>query len=65
MDHDADDLNEIVIPLMNIARRLPSGIVNEKEPNFQQICIKSLKRCCAVIQKCINDNPLNCWEPLT
>lgn len=43
MDHDADDLNEIVIPLMNIARRLPSGTVNEKEPNFQQICINRRK----------------------
>lgn len=40
-DHDADALNEIVIPLMNVARRMPNGMVNDKEPNFQQICVTS------------------------
>lgn len=34
-DHDETALNEIVLPLMNVSRRLPDNTVNEKEPNQQ------------------------------
>lgn len=40
-DHDADDLNEIVLPLMNVSRRLPDNTVNSNEPNAQQIYMTS------------------------
>lgn len=40
-DHSEAELNEIVIPLLNVPRRLPSGIINDKEPNYQQICVTS------------------------
>ena len=33
MDHDEDDINEVVLPLVNVSRRLPDGTVNEGEPN--------------------------------
>ena len=36
-DHDETALNEIVLPLMNVSRRLPNNTVNEKEPNQQTI----------------------------
>lgn len=36
-DHEEAPLNEIVLPLMNISRRLPDNTVNPKEPNQQQI----------------------------
>lgn len=39
-DADEVEINEIVLPLMNVARRLPDNTVNEKEPNAQQIVIK-------------------------
>lgn len=39
-DHDETALNEIVLPLMNVSRRLPDNTVNEKEPNQQVISIK-------------------------
>ena len=32
-DHDEVALNEIVLPLMNVSRRLPDNTVNEQEPN--------------------------------
>ena len=32
-DHDETALNEIVLPLMNVSRRLPDNSVNIKEPN--------------------------------
>lgn len=35
LDHDEEDLNEIVLPLLNVSRRLPNGEVNPKEPNQQ------------------------------
>jgi hypothetical protein len=35
LDHDETALNEIVLPLMNVSRRLPDNTVNEKEPNQQ------------------------------
>ena len=37
MDHDEIELNEIVLPLLNVSRRLPDNTVNEKEPNQQQV----------------------------
>lgn len=40
-DHDEEPLNEIVLPLMNVSRRLPDNTVNEKEPNQQTICMTS------------------------
>ena len=39
-DHDEVALNEIVLPLLNVSRRLPDNSVNEKEPNQQVISIK-------------------------
>jgi len=36
-DHDEDALNEIVLPLLNVSRRLPDNTVNEKEPNQQTV----------------------------
>lgn len=32
-DHDEDEINEVVLPLVNVSRRLPDGTVNEREPN--------------------------------
>ena len=40
-DHEEKPLNEVVLPLMNVSRRLPDNTVNEKEPNQQQICMTS------------------------
>lgn len=42
-DHNADDLNEIVLPLLNVSRRLPDNSVNEKEVNQQVICINLIQ----------------------
>lgn len=38
-DHDETALNEIVLPLLNVSRRLPDNSVNDKEPNQQVISI--------------------------
>lgn len=32
-DHDADALNDVVLPLMNVDRRMPNGDVNPYEPH--------------------------------
>ena len=40
-DHDETAINEIVLPLMNVSRRLPDNSVNEKEPNQEVICMTS------------------------
>lgn len=40
-DHDANDLNEIVIPTLNVARRTSNGSVNPYEPNSQQLYMTS------------------------
>ena len=40
-DHDEEPLNEVVLPLMNVSRRLPDNTVNPKEPNQQTICMTS------------------------
>lgn len=39
-DHDEGPINEVVLPLMNVSRRLPDNSVNEKEPNQQRIFIE-------------------------
>lgn len=36
-DHDEVALNEIVLPLLNVSRRLPDNTVNENEPNQQTV----------------------------
>lgn len=36
-DHEEAPINEIVLPLLNVSRRLPDGTVNPKEPNQQRI----------------------------
>ena len=41
-DHEEQPINEIVLPLMNVSRRLPDNTVNEKDPNQQRIFIKIL-----------------------
>lgn len=40
-DHDEVAINEIVLPLMNVSRRLPDNTVNEREPNQQTLCMTS------------------------
>ena len=40
-DHDETALNEIVLPLMNVSRRLPDNSVNVKEPNQQTLAMTS------------------------
>lgn len=40
-DHDADQLNNVVLPLMNVRRRTKSGLINPNEPNQTQIYITS------------------------
>ena len=40
-DHDETPINEVVLPLMNVSRRLPDNTVNEKEPNQQRIFMTS------------------------
>lgn len=40
-DHDGDDLNAIVLPLMNVNRRTINGNLNDKEPHQAQIYITS------------------------
>lgn len=39
--HDEETINTIVLPLLNVSRRMPNGEVNEKEPNQQVICATS------------------------
>lgn len=36
-DHEEEPINNIVLPLLNVSRRLPDGTVNENEPNQQRI----------------------------
>ena len=40
-DHEEGPINEVVLPLMNVSRRLPDNTVNEKEPNQQRIFMTS------------------------
>lgn len=39
--HDEEMVNTVVLPLLNVSRRLPNGEVNPKEPNQQIICMTS------------------------
>ena len=41
MDHEEKPLNEIVLPLLNVSRRLPDNTVNENEVNQQTIAMTS------------------------
>lgn len=41
MDHDADDLNNIVLPLMNVERRTKNGTLNPREPQQIQLWMTS------------------------
>lgn len=38
-DADGVEIQEVVLPLLNVARRLPDGTVNPKEPNAQTLVI--------------------------
>lgn len=40
-DHDGEQLNSIVLPLMNVSRKMANGEVNFKEPNQQQLFMTS------------------------
>lgn len=40
-DHEEEPINEIVLPLMNVSRRLPDNTVNPKEPNQERIFMTS------------------------
>ena len=39
--HDEELINTVVLPLLNVSRRLPDGSVNPSEPNQQVICATS------------------------
>lgn len=40
-NHDENMINTVVLPLLNVSRRLPDNTVNEKEPNQQVISATS------------------------
>lgn len=40
-DHDPDTISEVILPLMNVKRRMSNGKVNEHEPQPQQIWMSS------------------------
>lgn len=40
-DADGQEIQEVVLPLMNVARRLPDNTVNPKEPNAQKLIMTS------------------------
>ena len=40
-NHDEEAINTIVLPLLNVSRRMPNNEVNPKEPNQQVICCTS------------------------
>lgn len=40
-DHEEQPINEIVLPLMNVSRRLPDNTINEHEPNQQRLFMTS------------------------
>ena len=40
-DHEEAPINEVVLPLLNVSRRLPDNTTNEKEPNQQRIFMTS------------------------
>lgn len=40
-NHEEEPINTIVLPLLNVSRRLPDNTVNPKEPNQQIICATS------------------------
>lgn len=40
-NHDEEAISTIVLPLLNVSRRLPNNEVNPKEPNQQVICCTS------------------------
>ena len=41
MDHDADDINDIVLPLLNVSRKMKNGLENSNEPHQVQIWLSS------------------------
>ena len=40
-NHEEESINTIVLPLLNVSRRMPNNEINEKEPNQQVICCTS------------------------
>lgn len=40
-DHDEQLISEVVLPLLNVSRRLPNNTVNQKEPNQQTLFMTS------------------------
>ena len=40
-DHEEAPINEVVLPLLNVSRRLPDNTVNPKEPNQERIFMTS------------------------
>ena len=40
-NHDEEAISTIVLPLLNVSRRMPDNTVNPKEPNQQVICCTS------------------------
>lgn len=40
-DHEADDVNEIILPLLNVTRKMTNGVENKNEPHQVQIWLSS------------------------
>ena len=40
-NHNEEAVSTIVLPLLNVSRRMPNNEVNPKEPNQQVICCTS------------------------
>ena len=40
-NHDEEAINTIVLPLLNVSRRMPNNEINRNEPNQQVICCTS------------------------
>lgn len=67
---DGRDLNEVIIPMMNVPRRGPNGLVDPDEPHQQQVYITSAgpKTCYAyeklielVVQEMIDPDDVFVW----
>lgn len=65
-NHDEEAINTIVLPLLNVSRRLPNNTVNPKEPNQQVICATSAwKKTSFAYDKLLDDFELAIIDPNT
>ena len=64
--HDEEMINTVVLPLLNVSRRLPDNTVNPKEPNQQVIsCTSAWLKTTFAYDKLIDDFELSIIEPET